>query len=124
MTKSILVIDDTPANLKLMIAIIAGAGYEVRPLRDPKMAVEAALLEKPDLILLDIAMPDLDGFALCRHFRNEPALRAVPIILVSAQGEPLDGARVAEVGADDFVGKPLNLDELLAKITDLMGEAD
>jgi two-component system sensor histidine kinase/response regulator len=117
---SILVIDDTLANLKLMIATLTAAGYEVRPLLDPTRAVEVALIEKPDLILLDIAMPVIDGYTVCRNLKAQWLLREVPIILVSAQGEPLDNARIRSVGADDFAGKPLNLDELLLKVNRLI----
>jgi DNA-binding response OmpR family regulator len=117
---NILVVDDTMANLKLMVAVISDAGFEARPIRDPRQALRAALLNPPDLVLLDIAMPEMDGFEVCRQFREQPALRAVPILLVSAQGEPLDKGRIRHVGADDYIGKPLNLDDLMIKVNTLL----
>jgi CheY-like chemotaxis protein len=103
-----------------MIATLSAAGYEVRPVRDPSRAVTAALLEKPDLILLDVAMPEMDGYAVCRQLKAQPELKAIPIILVSAQGEPLDNARIKSVGADAFIGKPFNLDDLITKVHDIL----
>ncbi|MDX1993402.1 MAG: response regulator [bacterium] len=75
---NILVIDDTVANLKLMTATLTDVGFEVRPLLDPQKAVEAALLDKPNLVLLDIAMPHIDGYMVCRSFKSHPACAIFP----------------------------------------------
>ncbi|MFZ4815139.1 MAG: response regulator [Phototrophicaceae bacterium] len=117
---SILIVDDTPANLKLLIATLEEVGYETLPLTDPRQALEVALRQQPDLVLTDISMPYMNGLELCAQFHTHPMLQHIPMILVSAQGEPIDAARAAHVGAVDYMNKPLDLDMLLYKVQQVL----
>jgi putative two-component system response regulator len=102
---SILVVDDEPANLQLMRAILADF-YRTIFAKNGEQAIEAARRHQPDLILLDIMMPGLDGFEVCRRLKSDPALVAIPVIFVTAMGELDDEARGFEIGAIDYIVKP------------------
>ena len=112
---SILVVDDHPENVRLLDAVLAPNGYAVIPAFSGAEALELSAKEQPDLILLDILMPDMNGHEVCRRLRSDPAVSHIPIIMVTALDEreivsALDG------GADDFVSKPLVHDALLARV--------
>ncbi|MBF0233983.1 MAG: response regulator, partial [Desulfamplus sp.] len=84
---NILIVDDTPANLKVLSDILKSQGFKVRPVPNGKLALQTAEKEPPDLILLDIMMPEMDGFEVCRHFKENPKLKDIPIIFISALNE-------------------------------------
>lgn len=113
---SILVVDDMPANLKLLNTALRARGYEVRPVISGKMALEAARLKTPDLILLDINMPKMDGYQVCERLKEDPALAAVPVIFLSALDETIDKVKGFGVGAVDYITKPFQLQEVEARI--------
>ncbi len=112
----ILVVDDERNILELIRYNLEKEGYGVLLAYDGGSAVEIARREKPDLILLDVMLPDLDGLATCRLLRQNQSTRKIPIIMISARGEELDKVLGLEMGADDYVTKPFSTRELLARI--------
>ncbi|WP_227764669.1 response regulator transcription factor [Zhaonella formicivorans] len=112
----ILVVDDEQAILELLIFNIQQAGYEAMAATDGFAAIDKALEEKPDLIVLDIMLPGIDGFEVCRRIRAVPNLQEIPIIFLSAKAEEFDKVIGLELGADDYVTKPFSPRELVARI--------
>lgn len=112
----ILAVDDTPASLRLLTDILKAEGYEVRSAISGELALFAATSNPPDLVLLDIRMPQMDGFEVCRRLKANPVTSDVPVIFVSAASETEEKVRGFEVGAVDFVTKPYQRDELLARV--------
>lgn len=113
---SILVVDDEPVNRRLLERYLTGAGYSVRLAEDGKQALRQVSERPPDLMLVDIAMPLLDGLSFCRLMRDNLATRAIPIILVTAKNPHESRIRGFAAGADDFMDKPFELDELKVRI--------
>lgn len=113
---NVLAVDDTPASLKLLTYILKTEGYEVRSAISGKLALYSATNNPPDLVLLDIRMPEMDGYEVCRRLKAHPATRDVPVIFVSAVSETEEKVQGFEVGAVDFVTKPYQRDELLARV--------
>jgi adenylate cyclase len=112
----ILVVDDTPANLKLLINILRENGYKVRPVPDGILAIEAVRKSQPDLILLDILMPNVDGYEVCKQLKSDPNTANIPIIFLSALSEGLDKAKAFQVGGADYITKPFQVEEALARV--------
>jgi len=112
----ILVVDDTPASLKLLTDILKGEGYEVRSAISGELALNAATSNPPDLILLDIRMPEMDGFEVCRRLKSTAETMDVPVIFVTAATETDEKVRGFELGAVDYVTKPYQRDELLSRV--------
>jgi len=113
----ILVVDDTPDNLRLLIRILQKQGYKVRPVTNGLSALEAIQSSPPDLILLDIMMPDLDGYELCQKLKAEPQFSQIPIIFLSALEEGINKAKAFEVGGADYITKPFQMKEVLARVS-------
>ncbi|MUH00478.1 diguanylate cyclase [Scytonema sp. UIC 10036] len=112
----ILVVDDTPSNLGLLFKILGKNGYKIRPVTSGQAALEVALISPPDLILLDILMPDMTGYEVCQKLKIDPQTRDIPIIFVSGLSEGLDKAKAFQVGAADYVTKPFQVQEILARV--------
>jgi putative nucleotidyltransferase with HDIG domain len=112
----ILAVDDTPASLKLLTDILRADGYDVRSAISGELAVNAAASQPPDLVLLDVSMPGMDGFQVCARLKAMPQTRDVPVIFVSAVAETADKLRGFEHGALDYVTKPFQREELLARV--------
>lgn len=112
----ILVVDDSPGNLALLLETLSSAGYTVYVALNGREAIERAAAAKPQLILLDVMMPGLDGFATCRQIKADPALRDVPVIFMTARDETECIVEGLELGAVDYVRKPVHPDELKARI--------
>jgi len=112
----ILVVDDTIANLDLLKNLLSMEGYTVRPVPNGALALQAATTVPPDLILLDINMPKMDGYDVCRHLKADPRTRDVPVIFLSALSKGLDKVTAFDVGGVDYVTKPFQIDEILARI--------
>ena len=113
----ILVVDDTPASLKLLTDLLKAEDYEVRSAISGELALHSAAGDPPELILLDIRMPEMDGYEVCRRLKALPATRDVPVIFVSAASETDEKVFGFKVGAVDYVTKPYQRDELLARVT-------
>lgn len=112
----ILIVDDTPANLLLLTQLLAGQGYDVRPVTQGTVALAAARTIRPDLILLDIRMPDIDGYAVCQELKADPETSHIPVIFVSALDDTDDKVRAFECGGVDYVTKPFQPAEVLARV--------
>lgn len=112
----ILVVDDTPANLQLLSGMLKEGGYRVRLVPSGKLALTSAANRRPDLILLDINMPEMDGYEVCRRLKSDPTLAPVPVIFISALSEPLDKVKAFGSGGVDYVTKPFQIEEVGARV--------
>lgn len=112
----ILVVDDSPGSLKLLTDILSKPGYHVRPAPSGRLALRSIDAEIPDLILLDVIMPDLDGYEVCRQLKKNPKTAVVPVIFISSLEEPADKVKGFEVGGVDFITKPFQAEEILARV--------
>jgi putative nucleotidyltransferase with HDIG domain len=112
----ILAVDDTPASLRLLTEILTSEGYMVRSAINGELALHAAIAQPPKLILLDVNMPEMDGFEVCRRLKLEPNLCEIPVIFVSALSEMTDKLMGFEIGGVDYVTKPFQREELLARV--------
>ena len=112
----VLVVDDTPANLGVVLDLLEEAGFEVLVANDGESAIERATYARPDLILLDVLMPEVDGFATCERLKAQPETRDVPVIFMTALADTVDKVRGFDAGAVDYVTKPFQPEELLARV--------
>lgn len=112
----ILIVDDTPNNLRLLSDMLSDRGYEVRKAIDGQMALTSARVEPPDLILLDIVMPDIDGYGVCQKLKSDPKTCQIPVIFLSALDDPLDKVKAFQVGGIDYITKPFQIEEVLARV--------
>ncbi|MEG4088933.1 response regulator [Microcoleus sp. Pol12B4] len=113
---NILIVDDTPENLQVLSATLSDRGYKVRGVINGKMAIRAARSGSPDLILLDIKMPEMDGYEVCIQLKEDPNTSEIPVIFISALDEVLDKVTAFKVGGVDYVTKPFHVAEVLARI--------
>lgn len=113
---NILVVDDTPANLRVLTKMLTEHGYKVRPAPNGKIALGAIQSLAPDLILLDINMPEMDGYTLCETLKATPTTQHIPIIFISALNQIEDKVKAFQVGGVDYITKPFQLEEVLARV--------
>ena len=113
---TVLIVDDTPANLQLLESILQERGYAVRAAISGQMALRAARIQAPDLILLDINMPEMNGFQVCHTLKADPQFEGIPVIFVSAAVDTADKLRAFEEGGVDYVTKPFQPLEVLARV--------
>lgn len=113
---NILVVDDTPENLRLLAGILSEKGYQVRPVPNGKLALSAAQKIPPDLVLLDIMMPEMDGYQVCQQLKASEITKDIPVIFISAINDVLDKVKAFAVGGVDFITKPFQVEEVLARI--------
>jgi two-component system, NtrC family, sensor kinase len=113
---NILVVDDTLANLQLLVGILTENGYKVRPAKDGFQALSATQTAPIDLILLDINMPQMDGYEVCTKLKSDPKTRHIPVIFISALNDVLDKVKAFGVGGVDYVTKPFQVEEVLARV--------
>ncbi len=116
----ILVVDDTPQNIKVLDAVLSPRGYTVITASSGAEALEKVQTESPDLILLDIVMPKMSGYEVAQRLRADPVTRFLPIVMVTALGAQEEKVKAIEAGADDFLTKPINQLELLARVKSLL----
>ena len=112
----ILIVDDTLPNLRYLQNLLTERGYEVRGVPSGRMALMVAHNEPPDLILLDIRMPDLDGYEVCRQLKADPTTCDIPVIFISAMDAVLDKVKAFDVGGVDYITKPFQIDEIIARV--------
>ena len=113
---SILAVDDTPANLHVLAGMLKDRGYKVRPAPSGKLALLAARRDPPDLILLDINMPEMNGYEVCEQLKADVNLKGIPVIFISALSEQLDKVKAFAIGGVDYLTKPFQMEELHARV--------
>ena len=114
---TILVVDDIPDNVRLLLKVLNEAGFKVLVAKDGKAALEKAQFAHPDLVLLDVMMPEMDGFEVCQHLRDQEATREIPVIFMTALSDTIDKVKGFSLGAVDYITKPFQTAEVLARVT-------
>jgi len=114
--REILVVDDNPESLKLLSQLLSSQGYRVRPALGGELALRSAAAKAPDLVLLDVKMPGMDGVEVCRRLKADAKTRNVPVLFISASGERLYKTKGFEAGAVDYITKPFDAEEVYARI--------
>jgi adenylate cyclase len=120
MAQRILVVDDTPQNIKLLGDLLNAKGYEVTTAANGEQALDSIARQPPDLVLLDIMMPGLSGYDVCRRIRENPATALLPVVLATSLDPREERVKGLEAGADDFLAKPVNQAELFARVKSLL----
>src|SRR5450759_2300333 len=113
---NILIVDDTPGNVLLLVRMLTERGYKASTALSGKLALQAARTEPPDLILLDIAMPEMNGYEVCEQLKADAALKEIPVIFISALNETIDKVKAFRVGGVDYVTKPFQFEEVYARV--------
>ncbi len=113
---NILIVDDKPANLELLTGMLKQKGYRIRAALNGNLALQSARNNPPDLILLDITMPEMDGYEVCRYLKEDEKLHDIPVIFISALNETIDKLKAFSCGGVDFITKPFQLEEVLARV--------
>ncbi|MFN0149907.1 MAG: response regulator transcription factor [bacterium] len=117
----VLVVDDEIYILHILDFSLNAEGYEVITAEDGEAAIEKAQKEQPDLVVLDVMMPKIDGYEACRKMKQDPKMKDVPVILLTAKGRDIDRKLGLEVGADDYITKPFSPNKLIEKIGSFLG---
>jgi twitching motility two-component system response regulator PilH len=123
MGRFVLVVEDDPAQRRFMERTLGAAGWRVATAPDGEAGLRVAEAERPDIILLDVMMPELNGFQACRRIRATPSLRDIPVVILTSKDQPTDELWAREVGADAFLNKPVDLPALLATLDRLGGQS-
>jgi len=116
-TATILVVDDSPVNLQVLVRTLQAGGHRILAARNGRAALEIASRARPDLVLLDVMMPDMDGFEVCRALKARPETREAVVIFLSALGEVAEKVSGLSIGAADYITKPIQAEEVLARVT-------
>src|SRR5439155_18754408 len=116
----ILLVDDTPKNIKLLADLLTLKGYEVVTAASGREALGQVKSERPDLVLLDVVMPEMSGYDVCRQIRENPATEILPVVMVTVLDPVEERIKGLEAGADDFLTTPINQAELLARVRSLL----
>jgi DNA-binding response OmpR family regulator len=120
--KKILLVDDSETSLLMARMILSKANYDILVAKDGQLGVEAAVQQKPDLVLLDVVMPRMNGFEACAALKARPETEGIPVIMVTTRGEGASVETGFASGAADYVTKPVNGLELLTKVRNLLGD--
>ncbi len=112
----ILVVDDTPANVTILVDLLQDEGYTIHEARDGQAALDLVPTLAPDLILMDINMPGLNGFETCRHLKGNPATQSIPVVFISAWGELDDKINGFKAGGIDYITRPFQIEEVVARV--------
>ena len=121
MARSVLVVDDEPNIVLSLEFLLKQAGYEVRVARSGEEAVKAVAARVPDLIVLDVMMPTLDGYHVCETIRADPKLRSVRILMLTAKSRDVEREKALALGADDYITKPFSTRELVERVKTILG---
>jgi CheY-like chemotaxis protein len=121
MSKLVLVIEDDPDQRRLLERMLGTSGYRVVAAADGEAGLAAAAAARPDVIVLDVMMPRMNGYQACRALKKDPATAGVPVVILTTKNQPADELWASEVGADAFLTKPLDLQALLDTMTRLTG---
>jgi PleD family two-component response regulator len=116
----VLIADDNPQNAQLLEAYLDGSPYDLRIAGDGEQTLKEVAAWHPDLILLDIMMPKISGFEVCKRLRGNPATRDIAVLMITALDQPSDIDRAVEAGTDEFVSKPIHKNELLLRVRSLL----
>ncbi len=116
MAKKVLVVDDSPTDLQMLSSLLKKQGYEVVTAVDGEDAIDKAVATNPPLVVLDIILPKMNGFQVCRHLKTTEATRGIKVILVSSKNQDSDKFWGMKQGADDYIGKPYQDADLLAAV--------
>lgn len=119
----ILVVDDEPNIVQCIEFLMHRAGYETRIANDGEVALAALRERRPDLVLLDVAIPDRDGYEICQLIRATPEWREIPIIMLTARGRQIEREKGLALGADDYITKPFSTRDLLRRVRTYLGAA-
>jgi two-component system alkaline phosphatase synthesis response regulator PhoP len=119
-TAKVLVVDDNPQNLELLVAYLEDVDCQVKSACEGPEALEMIKADAPDIILLDVMMPKMSGFEVCRRLKNDPATADIPVIMVTALNELGDIERAIDSGTDDFLSKPVNKWELVTRVRTML----
>ena len=117
----ILVVDDEVYILHILDFSLGAEGFDVITATDGEEALAKAQREKPDLIVMDVMMPRLDGYETCRRLKNDPGTRDIPVLLLTARGREEDRKQGMESGADDYITKPFSPNKLISRVSDILG---
>ena len=123
MSKKIAVIEDNKTNIKLIRYQLEAEGFDIHVEETGNAGLKMIKIQKPDLIILDIGLPDIDGFEICKRIRNDAITKNYPIIMLTARGEDRDKIEGLSLGADDYVTKPYNAEELILRIKNLLARS-
>jgi putative two-component system response regulator len=115
-TGNILIVDDTPANLDILSEMLRLRGYTIRPVTSGRQALDTAMISPPDIILLDINMPKMNGYEVCELLKSNVKLNKIPVIFISALNETIDRVKAFSVGGVDYITKPFQYEEVLARV--------
>ena len=118
--QKILIVDDTPKNIKLLADLLSVLGYQVVTASNGAEGLERVEAEKPDLVLLDVLMPEMNGYEVCRRIRATDSTRLLPVVMLTALNPKEERVNGIDAGADDFIGRPINQAELLARVRSLL----
>lgn len=121
MNRSVLLVDDEPNIVLSLEFLLKQAGYEVRVARNGEEAVKAIAERAPDLIVLDVMMPTLDGYHVCETIRADPKLRSVRILMLTAKSRDVEREKALALGADDYITKPFSTRELVERVKTILG---
>jgi len=122
MSKKILVIEDDPGSLRLMVYTLEHQGYQVLTAINGLVGIKKAQSEEPDLIVLDIMLPGMDGFEVCHYLRAEPGTAQLPVLMLSGKAQEVDEATGLKVGADDYLIKPVVPSKIISRVTTLLAQ--
>ena len=119
-TQRVLIADDNPQGVELLEAYLSGSSFEIETASDGEETLRKVKQWNPDLILLDIMMPKISGFEVCKRLRGDPATHDVAVLMITALDQPSDIERAVEAGTDDFLTKPINKTELLLRVRSVL----
>lgn len=118
--RRVLVIEDNPANMELMVYLLEAFGFEALPAADGRQGLAAARGERPALIICDVHLPHLDGYGVVRALKDDPQLRAIPVVAVTALAMPGDREKLLEAGFDGYLSKPIDPEEFVRRLEEFL----